>query len=141
MLNRYWNSPPLALTIKRSLIRRTLYHALAGAMSLSTYLVLDAGYGPVALAMAVLSAYCLWRLYLEPLCGASVGWRRGQWLIFHEGNIIGVELRRGWVCLPWLVQMTLLEPRSGVCYSLLLFPDSTDESAFRRLCRRLNLER
>jgi hypothetical protein len=141
LLNRYWNSPALALTIERSLIRRRLYFVLVGAMSLSVFLVLSAGYGLVALAMVALSAHCLWRLYLEPLCGASVGWRRGQWLIFHDGNIIGVELRRGWVCLPWLVQMTLFEPCSGVRYSLLLFPDSMDEPAFRRLCRRLHLER
>lgn len=95
----------------------------------------------MAFVMALVSAYCLRQFYREPLRGATVGWRQGQWLLFYQGELRAVELCAGQVCLPWLLRFTLVEPFSRRRYQLYLFSDSAEKAALRRLSRRLTLER
>ncbi|MEH6581932.1 MAG: hypothetical protein V7754_08355 [Halioglobus sp.] len=140
MLNRYWNSPALALTVKRSRIRRYFLLALAFLQMLAVYQVHVAGFSLLALFMLLLSASCLKSLSVETLCGASVGWRQGQWMVFHAGKLSPMELRRGWVCLPWLVQFALESPDSGQVVSFSLFADSAEKADLQNLRRRLTLE-
>ena len=110
-------------------------------LGLSIYLVFDAGYWPLALVMSVAAAACVRAFSREPLCGASLGWRQGQWLLFYGGELFAVELGRDWVCLPRLIRLILREPLSGREHVLHLFSDSADEEALCRLRRRLHLER
>jgi hypothetical protein len=141
LLNKYWNSPAIALTIKRSRHRRKFYLVLAGSLGLSIYLVFSVGYGLLATCMALLAIYCLRRLHTEPLCGASIGWRQGQWLIFSQGDFTAVELLKGSVVLPWLIRLTLKNPLSGCSHIVVLFSDSAEPRALQRLRRRLVLQR
>jgi hypothetical protein len=141
LLNKYWNSPALALTVRPSGIKRSLCITLGLGLSLSVYLVSAGGHLAVAVAMILPAAYFLRRLYREPLCGATLGWRQGQWIIFFRGQIIAVELCSGWVCLPWIIYLQLRDPGTRCCYPLVLFPDSAEEEDLRRLSRRLLLER
>ncbi len=140
MLNKYWNSPAIALTIKPSRHRRKFYLGLAGSLALSIYLVFSAGYSLLASCMALLAIYCLRKLHTEPHCGASIGWRQGEWLIFSQGNFTAVELLKGPVVLPWLIRLTLKNPLSGYCYTVVLFSDSAETRALQRLRRRLVLQ-
>ena len=140
MLNKYWNSPAIALTIKPSRHRRKFYLVLAGSLGMSIYLVFSVGYGLLATCMALLVIYCLRKLYTELLFCASIGWRQGQWLIFSQGNFTAVELLKGPVALPWLIRLTLKNPLSGYRYSVVLFSDSAETRALQRLRRRLVLQ-
>ena len=141
MLNKYWNSPPLALTVERSATWKNLSLGLTIAVGLSIYLVFHAGYTVLAIVMCPLAMLATTVLFSQPFCGAGIGWRNGQWFIFHEGRLCAVELSPGWVNLPWLVQLTLRDATSRRRYALLLFGDSAGAKALRRLRRRLTLER
>ncbi|MEH6570773.1 MAG: hypothetical protein V7709_16960 [Halioglobus sp.] len=141
MLNKYWNSPALALTVERSATWKNVSLGLAIAVGLSIYLVFHAGYTGLAIAMCPLAILATIVLFSQPFCGASIGWRNGQWFIFHEGRLCAVELSPGWVSLPWLVQFTLQDSVSKRRYALLLFGDSAGAQALQRLRRRLTLER
>ena len=141
MLNKYWNSPALALTIRPSATRRKLFFLLALTLGWSNVLVALSAYPLWVGLMIVPSVLCLWQLYTEPYCDASLGWRDGHWLFIHREKFTAAELRPGWVCLPLVIRLTLQEPTSGRRYSLMLFHDSAEEEALRRLRRRLRLER
>lgn len=141
MLNKYWNSPALALTVEHSATWKKLSLGLTIAVGLSIYLVFYAGYIALAVALCPLAIVATIVLFSQPFCGASVGWRDGQWFLFHQGKLRAVELRPGWVSLPWLVQLSLRDPLSRRQYALLLFSDSARATALQRLRRRLTLER
>ena len=141
MLNKYWNSPPLALTVERSAIWQYLSLGLTIAVGLSIYLIFQSGYTVLAIVICPLAMLATTVLFSQPFCGASIGWRNGQWFLFNEGRLCAVELSPGWVSLPWLVQLTLQDAMSQQRYTLLLFGDSAGTKALQRLRRRLTLER
>jgi hypothetical protein len=91
--------------------------------------------------MSLAAIVCVRHFLNEPLSGASLGWRQGQWFLFQGGELRAVELGRDWVCLPRLVRLTLTESASGRKHVLHIFLDSVDGDAQCRLRRRLYLER
>ena len=141
MLNKYWNSPALALTVEHSATWKKLALGLTIAVGLSVCLVFYAGYIALAIVLCPLALVATIALFSQPFCGASIGWRNGQWFVFHQGELCAVELSPGWVSLPWLVQLSLRDPLSRRQYALLLFSDSAGAAALQRLRRRLTLER
>lgn len=141
MLNKYWNSPALALTIEPSATRRKLLLLASCAVGWSIALVGAGGHAGAASSMALLGLACLGSLYREPYCSASLGWRAGQFLFIYRGKFMAVALQPGWVCLPFVLRLTLREPVSGSCLRLWLFRDSAEAAALLRLRRRLTLER
>jgi hypothetical protein len=110
-------------------------------VALSLFLLTRADYYLVAFVLLLACVYCLLSFYQQPLCGATLGWRQGQWLLFYRGELLSVQLRRNWVCLPLLVRLELEETLSGRSHLLLLFPDSAERVSLCRLRRRLKLER
>ena len=141
MLNKYWNSPALALTVEYSATWKNLSLGLTIAVGLSIFLIFQTGFTVLAIVMCPLAILAATVLFSQPFCGTSIGWRSGQWFIFHEDRLCAVELSPGWVNLPWLVQLTLRDSTSERQYALLLFGDSAGAQALRRLRRRLTLER
>jgi hypothetical protein len=62
-------------------------------------------------------------------------------VLIQKGNLSHVELQPGWVCLPFVLSLTLKEGGSGRSFRLLLFTDSARPDALLSLRRRLMLER
>ena len=141
MLDKYWNSSALALTIKPSRVRRVLCCLSVPILSWANWLVFESALPHLLLLTLPVTLVSLWNILLQPYCGASLGWRAGQWLFIHHHVFTTVELRPDWVCLPWMIRLRLREPESGNTYSLLLFHDSAEPEALLRLRRRLRLER
>jgi hypothetical protein len=141
LLNKYWNSPALALTVEHSATWKNLSCGLTIAVGVSIYLVFCAGYIGLAAVLCPLAIVAINVVFSQPFCGASIGWRNGQWFVFYQGELCTALLRPGWVSLPWLVQLSLRDPISRRHYALLLFSDSADTQGLQRLRRRLTLER
>ncbi len=141
MLNRYWNSPALALTIRPSAIRRHLCVLLILLVTVANYLVFASGNVFFAAVIIPLSGFCLLRIIREPLIGCSFGWREGQWYVFSSGGLQAVELIGRSVCIPGYIQIKLESYSTQEQFNLSLYPDSADRDELRRLRCRLILKR
>lgn len=141
MLNKYWNSPALALTVRPSAVRRHLCVLLALLVSLANYLVFDSGSVFLAVAFIPLSLFCLLRMLREPLIGCSFGWREGQWYVFSGGHLQAVELVGRPVCITGYIQIKLESCLTQEQFNLSLFSDSAVRDDLRRLRCRLILKR
>ncbi|MEH6591575.1 MAG: protein YgfX [Halioglobus sp.] len=140
MLSKYSHSQPFALTIRGSRIRQFGYYVLTGTVICALLLVLEAGYQLLAMGMLLMAVVNLWLLRTQPDTGLTFGWREGQWKLFLAGQSVDVELRQGNVRLPWLTSLVLFDPATGCCRHLVLFRDSADPEALRKLRCRLILQ-
>ena len=141
MLNKYWNSPALALTIRPSVYLRVIAVVLGVAAGFSNYLILIGENALFAIALVPLSAVSILAMIREPLVGCSFGWREGQWYVFSQGSLKAVELVGRPICLSICARVTLQSRSTGERYNFSLFPDSSDPKDLRRLRSRLLLER
>lgn len=141
MSARYSNSPALHLRIADSPLRRLCQHLLALLCLGSLWLLARGGYPALACSLIAPTAYLLYQCWPQPLLGAGLGWRGGQWWLQRVGDEVMVQLLPGSVCLPWVVYLKWRELPSGRRGQLWLFADSVPGHELRQLRVRLTIDR
>jgi membrane-bound toxin of toxin-antitoxin system len=138
---RYSTSPSLRLRIADSTLRRVLYVGLCLCVAYCLCRLHLKGYSLLALSLLPVAGLGCWRLAFEPMSGAILCWRRGQWLIERGSSSVPIAIHRGSCCLPWLIYLAWTELPTGRKCRLWLFADSAGAGELRRLRVRLKLER
>ena len=135
------NSPSLRLEIVSSRIYRLMHSGFCLLAAASLWRLAQRGYPVTALLLSPVSVWCCWRLACQPLVGAVISWRRGEWQL-QQGTVVRtVGLARSHTVLPWLIYLAWTGSADTPGGSVFLFPDSAQAGQLRRLRVRLVLER
>jgi hypothetical protein len=137
---KYSNSPALCLKVAASDTRCALYAALCVCAGGALWLVAAGGYTGTAALLLPAVLVALWRLRRQRLCGATLRWERGDWMLECDGECRALRLLPGSGRLPWLICLVWRELPAGRRGGLWLFPDSAPARELRRLRVRLVLE-
>lgn len=140
MSAKYSSSPVLRLNIGKSRYRRFLHGAFCLCTCFALYLLYARGYPVLALVLLPPVSLILWRLRREPMAGAVVCWRCGNWTVEHGALSQAVCIRPNSSCLPWVIYLAWRELPAGHRGSVWLFADSAPPGQLRSLRARLALQ-
>lgn len=133
-------SPTLHLEIASSRIRRLLCLLICLATAVSLYRLSLRGYPLLALLLLPAAGFCCWRLAAQPLVGARLRWRQGEWTLERGSRSCSISIQSS-RCLPWLIYVAWVEGSDARRSSVFLFPDSACADQLRQLRVRLALAR
>lgn len=139
MSKKFSTSPTLHLTIAESSLHECVRYLFIVAVVLALWELARGGYPIVVVSWTPMLALLLWRSRRQRHIGVVIRWRRGEWTIESDGQLVPVDLRRAH-CLPWLTFMAW-QSASGKLGQAWLFNDSAPPCDLRRLRVRLRLER
>lgn len=139
MLNKYSSSPEVRLTVRQSLYRRAALILFGMATAAALVQLFAQGYIVLASFVMPLAFGILYREWADPMAGAVISWREGQWSVGREGVDISTVLQPGAVHLSQLVYLCLRGEGVTNRWYFFLFSDSADQEQLRRLRVRLTL--
>ncbi len=140
MSNKYSTTPSLQLTVSFSRYRQIFIVFLACILLLANIQIFVKGYPQLATTLSLVSIAMLWRGWRDPMVGAVLKWKGGEWFIRCNGRQSSVLLLPGAVRLPWIIYLAFRETHATKRWHIWLFADSVDVEQMRRLRCRLMLE-
>ncbi len=140
MSAKYSSLPALRLIIGRSGLRRILHGAFCLCIFFALYLVYTRGYPALALLLLPPVSLLLWRIRGQPMAGAVVCWRQGNWSVERGVITRAIRISANSTCLPWVIYLAWRELPADRGACVWLFADSAPPRQLRRLRARLALQ-
>lgn len=140
MSARYSSSPTLHLKIGNSHLRIVLYCCFNLGLLLALALLYQRGWPLLAFALVIPVGAALWRMRLDPMVGASLGWCDGVWQLQNHDEVMVITLSKRSVATRWFIYVAFQRDGGDAVRSLWLLPDSAPSAQLRLLRVRLTLE-
>jgi hypothetical protein len=131
----------MQLTVVDSRLRNRLYGAFCVACLGACWAVLDRGYLPVSVPLALACALVLWQLRRGAAVGVQLRWRQGVWTLRQAGQERTIVPTARSTLTPWVVFFAFEGARDAMPGQFWIYADSVSRLQWRLLRVRLTLRR